>query len=235
MSVRLLNRLSFLMKRVRISRRAFRYLLLVAAIVGLISVAAGVSLAASSGKSSRVTDLAPHGSHRVVPQQASTIAGMRRVGASVAVPAGAKRLLSELSGAQVGVVDAAGTRVLLSEARSWGGTLYAAPSDSGRVCYLIQGGPESCVDSFTQIAPIAWTKFDRDGPGGDPVVVAGLVPDDVTALEVDTGGRSYPVDLLNNAFLAEVPNDATASALTIHYQDGTSIEQPLGLLHSEGR
>lgn len=220
----------------RINSRASRGMLVALSLaVGLVAAAAVLAVSALAGGSTAPTLFVPTGTHAVQPQAAASIAGLRE-GSPVPVSSEAATQLTSLSGGQgVGTVQVAKARTLLTNTLSWGGTIYAAPSSTGETCYFVDGGPASCVAAFTQADPVAFTKFDRDGPGGTPVTIAGLAPDDVTGIDVEAGGATYQAALANNAFFFELPagTNAAVSGLTIHYADGTSLQQPLAPLKSE--
>lgn len=202
----------------------------VAAIGSAYAVRSAVAGPAHSGSP---IDLHARGNHVVQTERAESIRGLNE--ATSAVPPKAAAILAQLSGGPAGAVEVSHARVLLNSQHAWGGSFYAAPSSGGQVCYLIGGGPASCVSEFTQANPIAWTKFDGDGSGGNPPVVAGIVPNDVVSVSIVDGGSRYDAPLSNNAFLFEFPEGAktTDSSIVLGYRDGTQLTQPLAVLHSE--
>lgn len=214
-----------------------RYVILLAAIaVGASAAIAVASRPAAAGQQKIVARYLARGGHTVPTTPGASIAALAGgVSNNGSIPAFARDVLSGLSSASTGIVDITKARVLLAQSRSWGGTIYAAPSSSGEACFFIIGGPATCADSFNQTNPVAFTKFDRDGPGGEPVVLAGLAPNDVTAIDVTAGADTYSAELKNNAFFYELPTSETSAVtgLTIHYTDGTSLVQPLAPLVSE--
>lgn len=216
------------------SRTSRRTVVGLSFMVGLLATAGVLSFSALAGGSTTQLRYAPTGTHVVKDQSGASIAGLKNA-QSTPVPADIAAGLMSFSGGGIGNVVATQAKALLPENLSWGGTVYAAPSSTGQACYFVAGGPASCVPAFTQSIPVAYAKFDRDGPGGDPVTVAGLAPDDVTAIDVEAGGTTYHAELQNNAFFFELPTGVTAavSGLTIRYADGTSLQLPLAPLKSE--
>lgn len=220
----------------RISSRASRGKLVALSLsVGLAAAAAVLAVSALAGGSTMPTQYAPTGTHIVQPQSPASIAGLLNGAPASASSSAVTELASLSGGGSVGNVLLSQAKVLLSNNLAWGGTIYAAPSSNGEACYAIDGGPASCVAAFTQATPVAFAKFDIDGPGGIPVTIAGLAPDDVTGIDVEAGPETYHAALANNAFFFEMPSGVNApiSGLTIHYADGTSLQQPLAPLKSE--
>jgi len=202
--------------------------------VGLLAAVGVVAFAPHAGGSTVQPRYAPTGTHVVTEQSGASIAGLTNA-PTTTIPSSAITELASFNGGAIGDVWTDRAKALLPEDVVWGATVYAAPSSTGQACYVVAGGPSSCVPAFTQAVPIAYAKFDRDGPGGDPVTVAGLAPDDVTAIDVEAGTSTYQAHLSNNAFFFQLPSGDTeaVTGLVVKYGDDTSLRMPLAPLKSE--
>jgi hypothetical protein len=86
--------------------------------------------------------------------------------------------------------------------------LYAVPTASGELCLAFTGGPSGCEEGFN-ISPISFSSFDPDGLGvGEPFTVYGLVPNEVTRIDVMVAGKAQAALLENNAFYYRLADPA---------------------------
>lgn len=105
--------------------------------------------------------------------------------------------------------------------------LYATPTDRGKVCYVIVMGSSSgggCEAGFTASHPAGVAVFDRDEVnGGSAVAVGGVVPSNVTAVEVVVAGKRVPAVLRNNGYLVQLADSgAYPSAIVVTYIGGAT-------------
>jgi hypothetical protein len=119
--------------------------------------------------------------------------------------------------------DLGKVRLVLSGVGQGDLSLYAFPTDKGQACFLVPDGGATCVQEFTQSQPVGLIIFDRDAlDAGEPTVVAGLVPDNVTGVEVLVGGVRHLAVLANNGYLHELDAGAWPQAIIVGYKDGTT-------------
>ena len=194
------------------------------------SLALGMLLAAS------VVALATGGSPRTrVPTSSGplkeTLAAFSEEAGSDPLPAAivaAAQALTESSAdvpdaARPGSLDLTKGRLLLDHLGSQGMSLYAVPTDKGEACgFLTDYGTIGCAHAFTDQAPVAWNLADVDGFGsGSPPILAGLLPNDVTAVKVLVDGVEEAAVVGNNGFFYELPrNDAWPKVLVVVHQAG---------------
>lgn len=121
-----------------------------------------------------------------------------------------------------GALELDRSRKLLSTAQ--GGALYAVPTSTGHVCYFAVGAGAGCVASFEDLpGRVAWFAGDPDRVGaGEPATVGGVVPDDVTGVDVTVNGEVHAATLANNGFVFHLDDPAAwPESITISYEDGT--------------
>jgi hypothetical protein len=215
-------------------------------IAALLSVAVVAARSGGDSPTPRPAVPAPRaqGKHVVRPSRAplaDTLAVFARPRTKEDVPSGrVAAVLADLEGQEQvspalrpGTPSLRSSRLLLADVGSWHGSIYAAPTERGNVCYLVTSGPETCPAGFTQAFPVDVMVFDRDEVGrGSPAAVAGLVPNDVAGVTVMVDGAGHPARIDNNAYFYEL-GDATAvspESLVIRYRDGTSLTMRLPAL-----
>lgn len=103
-------------------------------------------------------------------------------------------------------------------------TLYAWPTTKGHVCFYLADLAGTCPSRLTARLPVGAAVIDPDALGsGEPMIVMGLVTDDVSSVEVRAGGTASLARLANNAFFHEIdPEVRAVDAVTVHYRNGTS-------------
>jgi hypothetical protein len=103
-------------------------------------------------------------------------------------------------------------------------SMYALPTDKGGVCYALTNGLGSCVASFAhQPGRVAWFLNEPGRVGIDPVQIGGLVPDDVSQVQLIGSDGAKPLVVSRNAFFYE--GDLAAgwpNGLLVKYEDGSS-------------
>jgi len=121
------------------------------------------------------------------------------------------------------------SRLLLSNVGSTHADLYAFPTSKGYVCQAFDAGPRGCSRSFTRELPVGLTRFDVDGLGtGTPMAIAGLVPNNITRVDVVVEGTAHAALLRNNAYFFEAPNAAAQpEAVRVHFASGNTTTIPL--------
>jgi hypothetical protein len=128
-----------------------------------------------------------------------------------------------------------GSRLLLSGLGVRRTNLYAWPTTKGWVCWAwdqagagAYDGAGGCIRDFAQAETrIAFLGIDPDDEGiGAPGTLAGVVPDDVTAAEVQVRGVARAATVESNGIFYELPDGSCTNwafeSLTASYRDGTS-------------
>lgn len=117
---------------------------------------------------------------------------------------------------------------------SGGWTMYAVPTDRGRVCYAmvrLDSAAGACVKSFMPEQPISVTVYDPDlVNAGVPVVVGGLASDQVSHVFVVVDGAKQQAALAKNSFLYELEDPQSyPSEVIVWTADGStsiSLQDP---------
>lgn len=102
-----------------------------------------------------------------------------------------------------------------------GNGLYAYPTTKDAVCvgHMPNGGG-GCGEP----GPHGLTVGYDDPANGGPLVLYGLVGDDVRSIDVVLGGVTRHTELTQNGYILRIPNAAGSSVehLTLHLRDGTT-------------
>jgi len=94
------------------------------------------------------------------------------------------------------------------------------------------------VDRFSAAVPVGWTVFDPDEvDSGSPVIVAGVAPDDVSAVVVVVDGEKSEATIANNAFVYQLSKSTSyPSSIVVTYADGASrtieIQDPRAVMRA---
>jgi hypothetical protein len=110
-------------------------------------------------------------------------------------------------------------------------SFYVVPTTRGWLCQVVTvdpAGEESvsaaggCITDFSPSTPIGLNILDSDAvDSGEPVIVAGVLPKDVTAISVIVGGRGHAASIENGAYLYELVDPTEfPDAIQIRYNDG---------------
>ena len=138
-----------------------------------------------------------------------------------ALPAGASEVKHD-----IGVPQSQGGRVLIPAGTTHHLSVYAYAKD-GRVCLVVSGqGSIGHCESYLREAN-GHLSVDL-GVVDSQAFVWGLASNDVTSVTVTIAGHDYPTTLAHNAYLAALPDQATAShpiTVTAHLADGTTRTQ----------
>lgn len=115
------------------------------------------------------------------------------------------------------------SRLLLSDLGARSGKFYVVPTSKGQLCYIITGYLDAGCVSPHPLATrgIDWGLSDNDALGaGDPLIVHGLVANDIAEVDVLVAGQSERAILANNAFYRDVDGSAFPDALVVTFTDG---------------
>lgn len=146
------------------------------------------------------------------------------------LPRAAADEIAEIDGAQssvqpslrVGAAEPQDSRLLLSDLGSRHVALYAVRTSKGQVCTVFSEryGSPGCFGKFATESPISWDVRDVDEVGaGDPAIVSGLVPPQVSSIDVVVGGATHRAELANNAFFYELSDSSLwPDALVVNYE-----------------
>jgi hypothetical protein len=119
----------------------------------------------------------------------------------------------------LGVAGESGSRTLLTNLGPEHRSLTAVATTSGGICIALTGFAAECVPTFKSDEEISWFV---GTPSSGPLLVFGLVRDDVTAVEAEfADGSASPARLANNAFYLELASDEPGS-LVVRLRDGSS-------------
>jgi hypothetical protein len=115
------------------------------------------------------------------------------------------------------------SRLLLSDLGTRSGKFYVVPTSKGQLCYIITGYLDAGCLSPDPLAArgIDWGLSDNDALGvGEPLIVHGLVANNVAAVDVVVAGEAHRAVLANNAFYREVHGSAFPDAIVVTFTDG---------------
>jgi hypothetical protein len=93
-------------------------------------------------------------------------------------------------------------------------TLYAFPTDRGRVCFALTDVGAGCTDGFSNAVPVNVTVGKPDGKptgSGEPIVVWGIASNAVKQINVVINGSSHAATLSRNAFFYQLSSNATSA------------------------
>ena len=120
-------------------------------------------------------------------------------------------------------------KLLRSTVGSAGGSLYALQGGSGAPCFILTHYGGTC--GATGSAEPAWV-IGGGGQDGNPAVLVGLAPDDVTAVTLTVDGRSVAVSLDHNVVFAQFPTGGQFARVATTHVDGTTTIEQLSLTGS---
>ncbi len=101
------------------------------------------------------------------------------------------------------------------------------PTDKGGVCVLDSTGVGGCVPYFSEEQPIYW--YAPSHPQGDASTVYGLVPNEITDLDIVTNTGRHNLSVRRNAFFweATAPTEIPVKLL-VRLPDGSRKDIRLG-------
>jgi hypothetical protein len=118
-------------------------------------------------------------------------------------------------------------RTLVSDAGANNVSIYAWPlGDGNRVCLSTSYGSGGCFNEFREGEYFNVTESDPDRVGaGIPLLVWGVVPDDVVGVTVMVLGKPHTALVRNNAVLFEMPDStlphSAIGSFVVQLADGT--------------
>lgn len=96
------------------------------------------------------------------------------------------------------------------------GSLYAYPGPNGTACmFLVEQGGGCITPGAVQDVPSAEAMVLPGYPGQTPAI-AGIVADNVRAVEVVSNGRRWPVRIINNSFYSDLESVTADDAVEIN-------------------
>jgi hypothetical protein len=101
------------------------------------------------------------------------------------------------------------SRRLLDDVGSPSHPMFAIPTENGWVCYGLLGAKSSARCERRLYRGLKLVVDDRDGAGGAPVYLFGLIDDSVRRIAFDVGGRTLPATVGRNAFTLTLPDART--------------------------
>jgi hypothetical protein len=117
-------------------------------------------------------------------------------------------------------------RLLRSGLGSARGGLYALVGGAGAPCFILTHYGGTC--GVAGSGKSAWV-VGGGGQDGNPDVLVGLTPDDVTALRLKVDGRDVPVSLDQNVVFAQFPTGGKSAQVATTHVDGTVTTDLVGL------
>jgi hypothetical protein len=126
-----------------------------------------------------------------------------------------------------GNADLTRARLLMSGLGVASRSIYAYPTDKGKLCAGLSGSTAGCLIGFPTKAPIDWTFIPPTD--GEPAIVWGIAPDFVAHVTVIVKGEQHSATLRNNAYFFQASSaDITAfDGLQLSLTDGTTRNIPL--------
>ncbi len=166
-----------------------------------------------------------------VPPANSQVSALTRLPAPATIPGQVQSFLTTF-GAETGTsaTDASSDVRLLRKGlgASKSDDVYAFPSASGAVCFILLGVSATCGhQGDTQTPGLSWMI--GGGDATTPSRFVAVAVDDITAVTLEVDGSSVPVSLVNNVAYAEFPSDAKAATIHVERADGSSSSAQLSL------
>jgi hypothetical protein len=199
---------------------AFVILTTIAVALGVAQARAGDSTAAKRSTKSAAPVPALSAA---LPARAS-MSALTNADALHSIPAAAQGLPGD-------VAPTAGTvRALIANAGASNVSIYAWPlGDGNRVCKSTSFGSGGCFNEFLEGEYFNVTESDRDRLGsGMPLLVWGVVPDEVVGVTVMVLGKPHAALVRNNAVLFEMPDNSLSytaiGSFVVELADGTTQE-----------
>jgi hypothetical protein len=106
------------------------------------------------------------------------------------------------------------------------GDLYALVGGAGAPCFILTHYGGTC--GVAGSGQSAWV-LGGGGQDGNPNVLVGLTPDDVTAIRLTLDGRDVPVSLDQNVVFAQFPTGGKSAQIATTHVDGTMTRDLVGL------
>lgn len=158
------------------------------------------------------------------PGAAEQLADMFATPSSAQIPADVRAMAALPSPDQNGVAIMSKIRPVRDDLGPAGSTIYAFPTTKGQVCFVLTGGPASCMPRFDHGSNGAsYLSFNQ---AGAPLTVFGLTAPDVVGVDVVVAGTSHPATLGGRAYYYRATDMSVAytdiTALVIRFRDGTS-------------
>lgn len=129
-----------------------------------------------------------------------------------------------------GQLELGRSRRLFAKVGSAASAFYVVPTSKGQLCYVIVGFSSAGCLAPAPLASsgIDWGLSDSDGLGtGGPLVVHGLVADDIVGVDVVAGGEIQAAALSNNGFYAELQGKRFPEALIVRRDGGRDTRIPV--------
>lgn len=209
-------------------RQRRNVLVLVAAAIGVLS--AGFVSGHTAGAAASPGAESPALDHAV--GQFGAFSDPRR--SSDAVPARIANGVASMNASQAavsndlyeGMENVDQSRLLLSHLGTMDISIFAYPTSKGRVCFTTSIGGGGCI---TRSEPNGWTEIVPPlVKSGSPIILAGIVPSNVTAVTVTIGSRTEAAQLGRNGFFYEHSYDSSLpSAVNFRTANGTQTTQAL--------
>ena len=117
-------------------------------------------------------------------------------------------------------------RLVRSVMGSARGSLYALEGGAGAPCFILTHYGGTCGAAGS--AQPAWV-IGGAGQDGNPDVLVGLAPDDVTTVTLTVDGRSVAVSMDRNVVFAQFPAGAQFARVATTHVDGTTSTETLSL------
>jgi hypothetical protein len=156
-----------------------------------------------------------------------------RVAPLASLPPVAARTVEVLGAQPSTTLDTANIHVVLDRTQRPNLAIYAVQGADGRVCVIDSVSGGACYKSFVdQGEPVGLSATWAPEAGIRRVLVDGVVPDDVTSVDLRVAGRLRKVKLLRGAaylFLRRGEKISDIGDVTYHLGDGSSISGPFSL------
>jgi hypothetical protein len=191
----------------------------------LLAKAAGIQVTPAARAAARAQSLRP----RLLWRGASTrFSVFRRSAAPSQVPVEVRRFVAWAADAShiSNETALARLKLLRSGVGSVRGSLYAFIGGAGEPCLFLTHYGGTCGAAGSNAS--AWV-IGGGGQNGNPDILVGLAPDDVTRVTLTVDGRSVPVSLNQNVIYAQFATGGTSAEIATTRVDGTVTSDRVGL------
>ena len=179
-------------------------------------------------------------SDAIAQQALESVSALRQTGSEglnpALAPAGSTKSVGEIASLLTDTPEGVPTELAAGSARleqgavlrvglgSEGRSVFAFPTDDGRLCAALTNVSATCTEGFSDKWPIDFNLAHPKAGERAGVIVWGIAPDDITSVSLTAGGRTVAASLASNVYFAELPaelGDVNVDELAVGFSDGS--------------